>query len=105
MLVVDASCLFETVTGGRRADAVEERLAADPDHAVPHIIDVEVFGVIRREYLRGSLDRTQAQQAVANLADWSAERFAHQLLLRRAWELRDTVRRLPRCSEPVGDGA
>ena len=38
------------------------------------------------------LDRTQATQAVAMLASWPGERFAHQLLLGRAWELRDTVR-------------
>jgi predicted nucleic acid-binding protein len=70
MLVVDASCLCEA----------------------PHIVDVEVFGFLRREHLSGRLDRTAATQAVEDLAAWPGERFGHRLLLDRAWELRDTVR-------------
>lgn len=92
MLVIDASCLFETLTFGTRARAIRDRLDTDPDHAVPHIIDVEVFGAIRREYQRGLLDRTAATQAVSALAAWPARRFGHQPMLRRAWELRDTIR-------------
>lgn len=92
MLVVDASCLCEVVIGGRGAEAIRERLSADDDHAAPHVIDVEVFGVIRREYQRGRLDRTAATQAVEDLADWPGERFGHRRLLARAWDLRDTVR-------------
>ena len=92
MLIVDASCLCEVVIGGPGAEVIRTRLAADPDHAAPHIIDVEVFGVIRREHRRGSLDRTEAAQAVEDLESWPGERFGHRLLLARAWELRDTVR-------------
>jgi predicted nucleic acid-binding protein len=92
MLVVDASCLSEVLIGGPGAEAIRERLSADVDHVAPHIVDVEVFGVIRREHLRGSLDRTEAGQAVEDLAAWPGERFGHRLLLDRAWELRDSVR-------------
>lgn len=92
MIVVDASCLVEVVIGGPEAEVVRQRLAADRDHAAPHIVDVEVFGVIRREHLRGRLDRTGAAQAVEDLEDWPGERFGHRLLLDRAWQLRDTVR-------------
>lgn len=92
MLVLDASCLCEVVIGGPGAEAIRGRLSADRDQAAPHIIDVEVFGVIRREYLAGHLDRTGATQAVEDLEAWPGERFGHRLLLARAWELRDTVR-------------
>lgn len=92
MLVVDASCLTEVLIGAPGADAVRDRLDADPDHAAPHIIDVEVFGVIRREHLLGRLDRTEAVQAVHDLGSWPGERIGHRLLLPRAWELRSTVR-------------
>ncbi len=92
MLVVDASCLCEVLIGGPGAEAIRQRLAADGDHAAPHIVDVEVFGVIRREHLRGRLDRTEAAQAVEDLQTWPGERFGHRLLLSRAWQLRDTVR-------------
>ena len=92
MLVVDASCLCEVVTGGRGAEAIRDRLSADGDHAAPHVIDVEVFGVIRREHLRGHLDRTEAYQAVEDLEAWPGERISHRFLLARAWQLRDTER-------------
>ena len=92
MLVVDASCLYEALIGGAGPHPIRERLSADGDHAAPHIVDVEVFGVVRREHLLGRLDRTEAAQAVEHLEAWPGERFGHRLLLARAWELRDTVR-------------
>jgi predicted nucleic acid-binding protein len=92
MLVVDASCLVAALIGSPDAERVRRRLAADDDHAAPHVLDVEVFGVVRRELRAGRLDRTAAAQAVADLEAWPGERFGHRLLLARAWELRDTVR-------------
>jgi predicted nucleic acid-binding protein len=92
MLVVDASCLCEVLIGGPGAASIRNRLGADREHAAPHVIDVEVFGVIRREHLRGKLDRTEATQAVEDLQAWPGERFGHHFLLTRAWQLRDTVR-------------
>lgn len=92
MLVVDASCLYEVVADTSRADGVRARLAADPEHAAPAVLDVEVVSVIRRDHLRGRLDATSAAQAVADLRDWPGERFSHQPLLERVWELRGAVR-------------
>jgi len=92
VLVVDASCLYEVVADGAGAEAVRRRLAADPDHAAPHVVDIEVVSVIRRDHLRGRLDETAAAQAVEDLRDWPGERFGHQPLLDRLWELRATVR-------------
>ncbi len=92
MLVVDASCLCEVLVGGPGAEAIRDRLRADRDHAAPHVVDVEVLGVIRREHQRGNLDRTEATQAVEDLHDWPGERFGHRPLLARAWQLREAVR-------------
>ena len=92
MLVVDASCLSEVVIGGLDAEVIRERLRADQDHAAPHIVDVEVFGVIRREHLLGRLDATAAIQALEDLDAWPGERVGHRPLLARAWDLRATVR-------------
>lgn len=92
MLVVDASCLCAVLIGTRDAAAIGERLADDRDLAAPHVVDVEVFGVIRREHLRGRLDATAAGQAIEDLDAWPAERFGHRPLLARAWELRANVR-------------
>ena len=92
MLVVDASCLAEVLIGSLSSEEVRDRLGTDQDQAAPHVIDVEVFGVIRRAYQQGHLDGTAAAQAVEDLHDWPGERFGHRLLLARAWELRATVR-------------
>lgn len=92
MLVVDASCLFEVVADTPRAAEIASRLAVDDEHVAPDVIDVEVFDVIRAQYLRGRLDGTAAGQAVADLRDWPGERFGHRWLLDRAWELRTSIR-------------
>jgi predicted nucleic acid-binding protein len=92
MLVVDASCLFEVVADTPRAGEIAAHLAADVDQMAPHVVDVEVMGVIRAQYLQGRLDGTAAGQAVADLRDWPGERFGHRWLLERAWELRNSVR-------------
>lgn len=92
MIVVDASCLTEVLIGGPGAETIRHRLTLDRDHAAPHVIDVEVFGVIRRELLRNRLDATAAGQAVEDLRQWPGERFSHRPLLDRGWQLRDSVR-------------
>ena len=61
MLVVDASVLFEVVAGTPRSEALRRELAVDVDHAAPHLIDAEVFGVIRKHHALGRLDRTAAR--------------------------------------------
>ena len=92
MLVVDASCLFEVLVGTARAPLVRQSLVEDPDQAAPHIVDVEVLSVVRRELLAGHLDAIAAEQAVEDLHDWPAERYGHRSLLAHAWELRFNVR-------------
>lgn len=92
MLVIDSSCLYEVVTGTPQAEHMRARLADDTEHAAPHVIDVEVLNIIRRDFLIGRLDSTVAEQAVEDLRDWPGERFAHRSLLTRVWELRTNVR-------------
>jgi len=90
-MVVDASCLFDLVTGTGASEAIRTRIATE-DQIAPHVVDVEVFSVIRRDFRRGRLDRTAAGQAIEDLAAWPGQRIGHRLLLARAWELRDNVR-------------
>lgn len=92
MLVVDASCLYEVLVDGTGAEEVRARLAADDDHAAPHLVDAEVLALIRRDHLRGVLDPTAARQAVDDLFAWPGRRYGHRHLLERAWELRESLR-------------
>lgn len=92
MIVVDASCLYEVLLDTPNAEAIRDRLSRDPDHAAPHVVDIEVFSLIRRDHLAGTIDATLAALAVDDLRTWPGERFGHRGLLGRAWELRHTIR-------------
>lgn len=92
MLVVDASCLYGALIGTPAGEAIRARMELDAVHVAPHVVDVEVLGVIRKEHQLGRLDATAAGQAVEDLASWPARRFGHRALLARAWELRANVR-------------
>ena len=92
VIVVDASCLFEVLIDTPRAEPIRQRLAADPDHAAPHIVDIEVFSLVRRDQLTGRIDNTLAELAIDDLRSWPADRYGHRALLARAWELRHSVR-------------
>jgi predicted nucleic acid-binding protein len=92
MIVVDASCLGEVLVGGALAGAVSDRLAADTEHAAPHVIDVEVFGIVRRLRMLEAIDETTAVLAIDDLSTWPGDRYGHRALLERAWELRPTIR-------------
>jgi predicted nucleic acid-binding protein len=92
MLVVDASVLFEVVADTPGAERLRHRLADDPDHAAPHLVDAEVLSVIQAQHRLGRLDATAAGQAVDDLRRWPGERWTHRPLVERAWELRANVR-------------
>jgi predicted nucleic acid-binding protein len=92
MLVVDASVLFEVVADTPDAEALRAVLAGDPDQAAPHLVDAEVLAVVHAHHRAGDLDDTAALQAVEDLRAWPGDRWAHRLLLDRAWELRGNVR-------------
>lgn len=92
MLVVDASALYEALVGTEAGEAVRQRLLADGHLNAPHVIDVEVLGIIRKGILLDRVDMTAASQAVDDLRDWPGRRFGHEGLLHRGWELRGHVR-------------
>lgn len=92
MLVPDASCLVEALIDGPLRREALHRLSADRDQVVPHILDVEVLGVILGLGRRGLLDETSARRALVDLDEWPCERVPHGPFLERAWELRHNVR-------------
>jgi predicted nucleic acid-binding protein len=92
LIVVDASALYEVLTGTATGHGIGERMLAADELAAPAVIDVEVLGVVRREEGRGQLDPTAARQAVDDLESWPAVRYDHRVFISRAWELRANVR-------------
>lgn len=92
MIVVDASALLEVLLQTPAAEPIAERLF-DPEgtlHA-PHLLDVEVAQILRRYVLLGEIDAGRGREALTDLADLSVERYPHDPLLARIWELRDNA--------------
>ena len=92
MIVVDASALLEVLLCTPAAQAVEGRLF-DPEETLhaPHLLDVEVAQVIRRYAVNGEIDGERGGAALEDLAVVPLRRYPHDLLLPRAWELRNNL--------------
>ena len=92
MIVVDASALLEVLLRTPAAQAVEGRLF-DPEETLhaPHLLDVEVAQVIRRYAVNGEIDGERGGAALEDLAVVPLRRYPHDLLLPRAWELRNNL--------------
>jgi predicted nucleic acid-binding protein len=90
MLVVDASAVAELLLGRPAGEFVAERLREHAfDLHAPHLLDVEVLGALRRVVAAGYASPTRAGEAVADLLDLPIERYGHDMLLPRVWELRE----------------
>ena len=92
MIVVDASVVCEGLFGSRLAAPARTALF---DRGVslcaPHLIDLEVAQVVRRYTLKGAMSEQRALQAIDDFLSLPIERFAHEFLLRRIWELRANI--------------
>lgn len=92
MIVLDASAAVEILLQTPAGAAWSARLLA-PEislHA-PHLLDVEVAQVLRRFVRRGEMTSSRAREALADLVDLPLARYPHDLLLPRAWELRENL--------------
>src|SRR5690606_24560202 len=92
VIVLDASAVVElllrTDVGVRLADRL-----ADPEvtlHA-PHLLDVEVTQVMRRLVLARQLSEQRAAEALERLVQLDLQRYPHDLLVPRVWELRQNL--------------
>jgi len=64
--------------------------AGETLHA-PHLLDVEVLHVIRRYNLTGEMTGDRAEEAIGNHFALPIERYSHELLAGRIWQLRRDV--------------
>ena len=92
MIVLDASAAVEILLFTAIGQPEAERLLLNGEqiHA-PHLLDVEVGQALRKLAARGEITSERARDALADLTDFPIERHAHDLLLERAWQLRDNV--------------
>ena len=92
MIVVDSSALLEVLLETQAAALVSERIFAPGEtlHA-PHLIDLEVAHVLRRDALFRALSPERGSLALEYLAELRLTRHSHVSLLPRIWELRNNV--------------
>lgn len=89
MIVLDASAALELLLRTAAGVAIEHRVfrRGQSLHA-PHLLDVEVAQVVRRYALTGQIEAARGREALQDLADLRVERYPHDVLLSRIWELR-----------------
>lgn len=80
--------LLGTDTGRGIAERV---LVPDETLHVPHLADVEVMHALRRYVRAREIGAEQAQQALDDLGAIRLTRYAHTLLIPRAWEMRSSI--------------
>jgi predicted nucleic acid-binding protein len=92
VIVVDASVILEVLLRTPAAPAVWERLFGTQQtlHA-PHLIDLEVAQVLRRYAASGRVELGRCRDALDDLFDFSLDRYPHDVLLPRVWELRHNL--------------
>ena len=89
-LVVDASAVVELLLGRPAAEPVASAVREhDFDLHAPHLVDVEVLSALRRVVAAGDASPARAAEAVDDLVDLPLQRYAHEALVPRIWELRD----------------
>lgn len=90
--MLDASVVLEVLLRMPAGVALEARLLG-PEEALhaPHLLDVEVVQVLRRYALSGEVGAERCRMALDDLAALPLNRYPHEFLLPRAWELRDNL--------------
>lgn len=92
MIVVDASVVANALADDEQSgDAARRRLSADPDLHAPHLLDLEVLSVLRRNAAADRLNDRRVGLAIADLRDLPVTRYPHLPFATRIWELRHNL--------------
>lgn len=90
LFVVDASVVVEVLRRSERGDLVAARMRG-ATLAAPAHLDAEVLSALGRLVRAGDAVAASVTQALDRLARLPVERFPIAPLLRRTWELRDSI--------------
>lgn len=91
MIVVDASVVAPALgDDGPDGDRARSRLRGE-QLVAPHLIDLEVASVWRRQVAAGLMPLRRADLALDDLGSLPLRRARHDALLPRCWQLRDNV--------------
>jgi predicted nucleic acid-binding protein len=93
LIVLDASAIVSILLDpGPAAEPIRRRVERPGEGVhVPHLLDLEVLNVLRRQMLRGILTTERGTRALQDLENIKMTRYPHTSLLGRIWELRDNL--------------
>ena len=87
MIVFDASAAVAALS----APGPARDLLGSEQIAIPHLADVEIIGVFRRQVLRGTVEPAAAWNAVDTWRRLGLTRFGSAGFMDRIWELRPNL--------------
>jgi predicted nucleic acid-binding protein len=92
VIVLDASAAIEWLLQSPAGLRVDKRIFSPSQslHA-PHLLDIEVAQVLRRYVRDRTLSEQRGQEALEDFSDLPLNRYSHDFLLPRVWELRATL--------------
>jgi predicted nucleic acid-binding protein len=92
VIVLDASAAIEWLLQTSAGIKIEKRLFSHSEQShAPHLLDVEVAQVLRRYVRDKTLTAQRGQEALEDLSDAPLNRYPHDFLIPRVWELRGTL--------------
>jgi predicted nucleic acid-binding protein len=92
VIVLDASAAIEWLLKSPAGIKIDERIfsLSESLHA-PHLLDIEVAQVLRRYVREKMITAQRGQEALEDLAGLPLDRYPHDFLIPRVWELRATL--------------
>lgn len=92
MIILDASAAIEWLLQTQTGIKIDKRIFSPlvPLHA-PHLLDVEVALVLRRYARDKTITAQRGQEALEDLGDLPLNRYPHDFLIPRVWELRASL--------------
>jgi predicted nucleic acid-binding protein len=92
VIILDASAALEWLLRTRTGIKIDKRIFSPqvPLHA-PHRLDVEVAQVLRRYVRDKTIAAQRGQEALEDLGDLPLNRYPHDFLIPRVWELPATL--------------
>ena len=89
MFVVDASVVVHALIDDDGGDASD--LIISGDTVAPFIVDLEVLNSLRKGVRIGMISEAIAREAFADFHTFPIQRYRHEMLLSRIWQLRQNI--------------
>jgi predicted nucleic acid-binding protein len=92
VIVLDPSAAIEWLLQSPTGIKIDRRIFSRSEslHA-PHLLDIEVVQVLRRYVREKMITAQRGQEALEDLAGLRLDRYPHDFLIPRVWELRATL--------------